>query len=187
MILDQLSAMDVLEEMSEFEKQEYSKKPTLLNALIVPLKTEIRLTNASTLQIKTGDVTGEIFYEWKNRKSLDDLIILKSTGDVSKLPIDEQKAKIIEAYKTIINEGIKKYGDIDKFIDAMRNDSKLDLTPSNDEEENKVETKQESIAHSNSFVIEKLNYIDENIQSEVSEETDVNINVKVRKRKLNNK
>lgn len=39
-ILDQLNAIDVLEEMLEIEKEEYSKNPTGLNALIIPIKTE---------------------------------------------------------------------------------------------------------------------------------------------------
>lgn len=38
MILDQLSVIDALEEMTESEKAEYLKNPTGLNALVVPLK-----------------------------------------------------------------------------------------------------------------------------------------------------
>ena len=138
MILDSLNAIDVLEEMTEFEKQEYSKKPTLLNAIIVPLKTEIKLNNASLMKITTGDVSGEIFYEWK---SLDDITILKSTGKISKLSEEEQKKKIIEAYKGFIEQGIKKYGDADKFIDAIKSNPHLDLTAKETEvnEENKKE------------------------------------------------
>lgn len=144
MILDQLSAMDVLEEMSEIEKQEYLKKPSSLNALIVPLKTEIRLAKASSIKIEDGDVTGEIYFEWHNRKSLSDITILKSTGDISKLPINEQKIKIIEAYKAVIEEGIKKYGDVDELINAVKSNPKLDLTHSSVEiTEDAKETKKE--------------------------------------------
>ena len=83
MVLDSLHVIDALEEMTEQEKEEYKKHPTGLNALIVPIKTEIRLSKAA--KIKVDD--GEIFYEFnldKNNKSdnLSDYItIVKATGN----------------------------------------------------------------------------------------------------------
>ena len=44
MILDQLNIIDVLEEMSETEKTEYLKNPTGLNAVLILLKSEERLS-----------------------------------------------------------------------------------------------------------------------------------------------
>ena len=61
MLLDQLNAMGVLEEMIAFEKEEYSKKPTAINALIIPLKTEARLANAFKLRI-TDDNGANKYY-----------------------------------------------------------------------------------------------------------------------------
>jgi len=188
MILDQLCAINVLEEMSEIEKQEYLKKPTALNALIVPLKIEVRLAKASSINFKEDDVTGEIYFEWNNRKSLSDITILKSTGDISKLSIEEQKIKIIEAYKALVEEGVKKYGDVDGLINAVRNGTKLDLTPTSCEPaKNELNSKQELLDTEKSTLLENLKYTDQCAQHESLEDSETKNNVKVRKRKLNNK
>ena len=179
MILDQLSAINALEEMSELEKQEYSKKPTLLNALVVPLKTDIRLTKASSMKIKTGDVTGEVFYEWHDRKSFDNITILKATGDISKLSEQDQKKKIIEAYKGFVEEGIKKYGDVDGLINAIRSNPHLDLTTK--ETENKEDSKQELSTREK---IEKL----ESLKNEICSSQDTpNKNTETAKKLTRNK
>ena len=101
-ILDQLSVMDVLKEMSEIEKTEYLKNPTGLNALVVSLKTEIRLSKAKKIEINDGNEHGEIFYEIG--KSFADITILKVTGSVSRLNAEEQKKKIIEELDKIYQE-----------------------------------------------------------------------------------
>lgn len=99
MILDQLSVIDALEEMSEIEKAEYLKKPTGLNALIVPLivplKTEIRLSKATSIKINDGNEHSEIYYEMG--ESLDDITILKVSGSASRLTVEEQKKKVVES------------------------------------------------------------------------------------------
>lgn len=64
MLLDQLNAMGVLEEMTVFEKEEYSKKPTALNALIIPLKTEARLANALKLTTIDYNGTNKLLYNY---------------------------------------------------------------------------------------------------------------------------
>ena len=64
MLLDQLNAMGVLEEMTVFEKEEYSKKPTALNALIIPLKTEARLANALKLTKIDYNGTNKLLYNY---------------------------------------------------------------------------------------------------------------------------
>ena len=104
MILDQLNVMDALEEMSEIEKQEYQKKPTGLNALLIPLKAEIRISKAASIKIETDTEKSEIFYEMDD--SLENITILKVNGDASRLTVDEQKKKVIEAWKNIVSAGM---------------------------------------------------------------------------------
>ena len=128
MILDQLNVMDALEEMSEIEKQEYQKKPTGLNALLIPLKAEIRISKAASIKIETDTEKSEIFYEMDD--SLENITILKVNGDASRLTVDEQKKKVIEAWKNIVSAGMEKYGDKESFANALRNNTNLDLSHS---------------------------------------------------------
>ena len=46
--------------------------------------------------------------------------------------VEEQKNKIEEAYKNLIRSGIESYGDAEKFTEALKNTSSMDL--SNNEE-----------------------------------------------------
>lgn len=125
MILDQLNVMGVLDEMSEIEKMEYLKNPTGLNALIVPLKSEIRLSKAITIKFRDYDEESEIYYEMG--ESLDDITILKVSGPVSKLSLTEQKKKVLDSWNTVLQSGIQKYGEAERFFDALRNDRNMDL------------------------------------------------------------
>lgn len=131
-ILDQLSVIDALEEMSEIEKTEYLKNPTGLNALIVPLKTEIRLLKASSIKIDDGNDHSEIYYEMG--ESLDDITILKVSGSASRLTVEEQKKKVVEALKTFVQAGMEKYGNAETFIDTLKSSTNIDLS---DSKENK--------------------------------------------------
>ena len=130
-ILEQLNAIDVLEEMLEIEKEEYSKNPTGLNALIIPIKTEIRILNAAKLTIDNENEKSEFIYE--SNGSLKDITILKVSGDASRLTVDEQKKKVIEAWKNIVSAGMEKYGDKESFANALRNNTNLDLSHSSDD------------------------------------------------------
>ncbi len=136
MILDQLNVMDALEEMSEIEKQEYQKKPTGLNALLIPLKDEIRISKAASIKIETDTEKSEIFYEMDD--SLENITILKVNGDASRLTVDEQKKKVIEAWKNIVSAGMEKYGDKESFANALRNNTNLDLSHSSDDKKEEV-------------------------------------------------
>ncbi|MGM9877801.1 MAG: hypothetical protein ACI33S_04040 [Bacilli bacterium] len=136
MILDQLNVMDALEEMSEIEKQEYQKKPTGLNALLIPLKAEIRISKAASIKIDTNIEKSEIFYEMDD--SLENITILKVNGDASRLTVDEQKKKVIEAWKNIVSAGLEKYGDKESFANALRNNTNLDLSHSSVDKNDEV-------------------------------------------------
>lgn len=121
MLLDQLNVMGVLEEMTEIEKIEYQKNPTGLNALIIPLKMKMRISKASSIKLDDDYEKSEIIYEADD--SFCNITILKVNGSASRLSVDEQKKRIIEAYKNIVSPDIEK-------ID----DNVLDLSYSVDEE-----------------------------------------------------
>lgn len=95
MILDQLNIINVLEEMSEREKQEYLKNPTGLNALLIPLKLEKELEDAFVCNINPENENDKIYYKF-GPLLIHDIIILKTTGAASRLTIEEQKKKIID-------------------------------------------------------------------------------------------
>lgn len=102
MVLDQLTVIDVLEEMTEMEKSEYQKRPTGLNALIIPLKMEVRLAQAESIKIEHNNEQSEIVFEMD--ESLDDITILKVSDSVSKLSVEEQKKIVSEIYKEILKQ-----------------------------------------------------------------------------------
>ncbi len=85
--------MGVLEEMTVFEKEEYSKKPTALNALIIPLKTEARLANALKLTTIDYNGTNKYYFDYKTKKSI---VFLKVDGRESMLPFEVQEKRVME-------------------------------------------------------------------------------------------
>lgn len=161
MMLNQLSAIDVLEEMSEIEKAEYQKNPTGLNAAIVPLKSKRRLANATLIDINDSNGHGEIYYEMG--ESLDDISILKVSGSASRLTVEEQKKKVVETWKTVVQEGIKKYGDTETFLDAFKDNKRVDL---GDSKEDKKEEDTTSSLPQKLSVSEKKQAL-ENLKSEL--------------------
>lgn len=142
MLLDQLSIIDALEEMSEIEKQEYLKKPTGLNAILVPFKLEARIAKADSVKIENDNEKSEIFYEIGD--SLDDITILKVAGDASRLTEAEQKKKVIEAIKSSLSEETEEYDDVENATNTIKDNDDLELKNTDNKEEQKVTPKQES-------------------------------------------
>lgn len=167
MILDQLSVIDALEEMSEIEKTEYLKNPTGLNALIVPLKSEIRLSKATSLKINDGNDHSEIYYEMG--ESLDDITILKVSGSASRLTVEEQKEKVVEAWKTVVQAGMEKYGDAETLIDTLKSSTSIDLS---DSKEDKKDEETTSLIPQRLSISEQKQAL-ESLKSELLEEKEV--------------
>ena len=151
MILDQLRVIDALEEMSEMEKSEYLKNPTRLNAFIVPLKSEIRLSTASSIKIENS----EIYF--KMGKSFEDITILKVIGSANRLSIEEQKKKVTETLYKASNE---LQSDDEEILNEKLNNINKDLS---DNRENKKITQQE-------FSIINQKKALENLKNELLEE-----------------
>ncbi len=143
MLLDQLSIIDALEEMSEIEKQEYQKRPTGLNAILVPFKLEARIAKSDSVKIENDNEKSEIFYEIGD--SLDDITILKVAGDASRLTEDEQKKKVIEVIKSSLSEETEEYDDVENATNTIKYSDDLDLKDNSDNKEEKnVTSKRES-------------------------------------------
>jgi len=102
LLIDQFRVMGILEEMTVEEKEEYLKKPTTLNAILVMVKSDI----PTTCTIKFDDenkityVVGENLYDIKSIKSV--------IGPISQLSEEEQKKKIIEKLDKIKTSESKK-------------------------------------------------------------------------------
>ena len=142
MLLDQLSIIDALEEMSEIEKQEYQKRPTGLNAILVPFKLEVRIAKADSVKIENDNEKSEIFYEIGD--SLDDITILKVAGDAYRLTEAEQKKKVIEAIKSSLLAETEEYDDVENATNTIKDNDDLELKNTDNKEEQKVTPKQES-------------------------------------------
>ena len=142
MLLDQLSIIDALEEMSGIEKQEYLKKPTGLNAILVPFKLEVRIAKADSVKIENDNEKSEIFYEIGD--SLDDITILKVAGDAYRLTEAEQKKKVIEAIKSSLSEETEEYDDVENATNTIKDNDDLELKDTDNKEEQNVTPKQES-------------------------------------------
>lgn len=142
MLLDQLSIIDALEEMSEIEKQEYQKRPTGLNAILVPFKLEARIAKSDSVKIENDNEKSEIFYEIGD--SLDDITILKVAGDASRLTEDEQKKKVIEVIKNSLLAETEEYDDVENATNTIKDNDDLELNDTDNKEEQKVTPKQES-------------------------------------------
>ena len=119
LLLDQLDALGVLEEMTEKEKREYAKRPTGLNAVIIPIKSEIKTVDVRKIKVDDGDLQGEIYYTKGKSYDAEDITIVKTTGNVSKLSPKEQKTKVTVAIINTTIDAINKYG-IDKYEKVLQ-------------------------------------------------------------------
>lgn len=147
-LLDQLDVLGALEEMEEYEKEEYLKKPTGFNAFLVTLKSKIRLQNADKLEINNENGKSEIFYEIGEKDGQDDIIILKVTGPASKLTKEEQKKEVAKFLPSLFEVILKEYGvfnenELDEIIGTVFEGYQIEKD--NDIKENKTisERKQE--------------------------------------------
>ena len=161
MLLDQLGVLDVLEEMSEIEKQEYQKKPTGLNAILVPLKSELRLAKSQLLIITRPNFKSKIFYEIGENN---DITILKVEGDALYLSLEDQKEIVFNELKEeqVINQS--------EIVESLK-------------EPILEETKQEIEVSMLDEQIEDLKHIKEDLLNKTDEENFKEEQTKVRKRK----
>lgn len=157
-LLDQLEVLDVLEEMSEIEKQEYQKRPTGLNAILVPLKSELRIAKSQLLIIIRPNFKSKIFYEIGENN---DITILKVEGDALYFSLEDQKEIVFNELKE----------------ERVSNQSEIVEEPILEE------TKQETEVSMLDEQIEDLKRIKEDLLNKKDEENFKEEQTKVRKRK----
>jgi ribosomal protein S8 len=100
--IENLYNLGYLEEMTENEKNCYSKNPTALNAYRILLDSKKKQENPIGI-IFDINAEGKIYY--KIGKNLDDTTILKATGIYEKYPIEIQKQMVIDSLKWVVKNG----------------------------------------------------------------------------------
>lgn len=96
-ILLELKTLGIIEEMTEFEKQEYEKNPSLKTGLI----SQSRLENAMKITIKEELGESVAYVEVNDKEELD---IIYATGPISRLSKEERNAKVAKIFKEMIKE-----------------------------------------------------------------------------------
>jgi len=200
LIFNELNTMGAIVEMDKIEKEEYLKKPTSMSALFLNYKVEKRLEKASVISIcdnivsleienilietefdfentnKSNNKNGTIYYEVDNEK--DEIIILKTEGEIQYLKKEEQKQIIINLWINLEEYAIEKYGNIDTFfIELFNNYYNQEIKKDNDKIDTKNEERKEKINYLNNWKEELLN------KKENKEDANKNKSSFVRKRK----
>lgn len=94
MALDVLDTIDALDEMTELEKEAYTKKPTLFNALGISIKSSINVLSATKVTIKDDNGVSEVYFDIDHATKK--IIIYKASGYISELKYEEQKKYLLE-------------------------------------------------------------------------------------------
>lgn len=124
-VADQIRALGALEEMTDFEKKEYNKKPTGFRALFTPLICQSKLIGASNEVMNYDGVDCKIDYKY-NKKG--DVVIINIDGPLGRLPIKEQ-AKIYNEYRQ------KKFDETVETASKLLQSEEVKLIESKPEEE----------------------------------------------------
>lgn len=94
-ILSELNIYDVLEEMTESEKEEFKKNPTGFNAMWIMAKSHLNEEKSNQEKVTlTGFQNDWILYS-KDEKT-GEIIILKAEGKFSDMSMEEQKEYILK-------------------------------------------------------------------------------------------
>jgi len=116
LILNQYDVMGVVEEMSEWEILEYNKKPTGLNAYLLPIKLKQEMDNS--IKITIPDPEGVIWYKLDPQTK--EIIIIKSEGLISEFTLEEQKRKVQEIYIEMVKAIEQEFGSFENFEHAIK-------------------------------------------------------------------
>lgn len=110
-ILQQLDTLGSVEEMSEWEKKEYSKNTTGLNAILVTIKSVNQLNNS--VKISLSDNQGTIWFV--NEEETKDILIVKAEGPIANLTIEEQKQRIRGTLNRLADDIVDEYGSFESL------------------------------------------------------------------------
>lgn len=115
-LFEQYKLEGKIEEMTKLEKEIYQQNPTGLNALLTPVKAEVRLAKTPSIKISIDneDNTGEIFFELNEKK---ELTIVHATGAAAQLTEKEQKEKVMT---TVVKSKLAEILIKSKLAEAMK-------------------------------------------------------------------
>ncbi len=115
-LIKEMYTLGLLENMSDFEFQEYQKNPSVINALRVPLVCAKRLENAYVWKLQNQEYSSTIWFELSNKKGLEAIDILQVKGFLAKMKPEEIK-EIIETYivEDAISKSIKSLIDLEEL------------------------------------------------------------------------
>ncbi len=177
-LLDELRVIDALDEMSKVEQEEYSKKPTLFNALFIPFIVKKRLLDSELVVVMIENKPGEIYYEVGDEPN--DITILASYGSASKLTADEQR-KAIKQRRAIIEKSKDKNGVKDKLEENVRKNNAKALKDDINQCLNNQQNKKTKTISNNLTVSEQKQVLEELKELlKEKEQQDTNQDVKVK-------
>ena len=160
-VLLELKTLGIIEEMTEFEKQEYEKNPSIKTALI----SQSRLEKAMKITIKEELGESVAYVEVNDKEELD---IIYATGSISRLSKEERNAKVEKIFKEMIKElvdsSIQKLSSSEN--DIIENEQENEL--SNYGAENNLETIRKS---KENLIKLKQELIDSERNKETTEES----------------
>ena len=179
MIYDQLRVMDVLIEMTDEEKEEYKKKPTGFNAMILDLKMQIKEAKTIHMTVEIED-SKVVFKVNKNY----DIEIISVEGKAKNLTNEEQKEIVRKKLGELKKSVDEKYKSLDDFKEELLKNEVIDLTKKDkkDEEINQENTNyEENLISNESNNTNELKYTDSDlINKEINNKTS---KIKKQKRK----
>jgi hypothetical protein len=126
-ILDEMSIAGALDEMTDLEKEEYAKNPSLFNACTIQLKMDKRIEKADKVTIQNGMCKSTVYYE--SNEDNGDITILKIEGPLNGLSKEEQKKAVLKAIKTqiISVRGTEDVGELSKETTKSNNNDSFTM------------------------------------------------------------
>ena len=174
-LLDELSVLDCIDEMTNEEKELYKKRPSGFTAMVISLKSEIesKVENNNskgkiTITFNEDNKKGKIVFKFNDKKIDNDVDfdIISAEGIAAEMSVEEQKRKVREEFEKLGNAVKLKYGSIDNFAEKLNLEKKISINL--DKEKRINETIKEK---SNKERIAELNELKRYLLEENREET----------------
>lgn len=122
---DQLRIMDCITPFTKEEQENYNKKPTGFNALLTIIKSKVAEETKEDVSISftEGDEKNTIWFE----KVDDDFKIIKTSGPVSRLSLEEQKNILMEQLE-LVGKALRARMTWEEFEMAVKENKDIDLS-----------------------------------------------------------
>ena len=118
-IFNYLKINNLIEQMSEEEINDYNKNPSIIKAFKIFINSS---SNINNIELKDGS---KIYYKYINNKelSINNILIIKTIGNIEKLSVEEQKRVLINELEYKIDKVLNKYKEKESFhyIDNVKN------------------------------------------------------------------